>query len=129
MKRVLERVKMKQKSTLKVTKFCVPSAHPISLLLIHHVAASSPGLEGELRFASGQPLWCFQHCISEGKGPCVAVFLPDSRSGCLVTEEKVAQSRPTHCDPTGCRVHGILQTKILEWVAFPFFKGSSQTRD
>ena len=26
-------------------------------------------------------------------------------------------------------VHGILQARILEWVAFPFFKGSSQTRD
>ena len=26
-------------------------------------------------------------------------------------------------------VHGILQAKILEWVAFPFSKGSSQPRD
>ena len=26
-------------------------------------------------------------------------------------------------------VHGILQARILEWVAFPFSKGSSQTRD
>ena len=26
-------------------------------------------------------------------------------------------------------VHGILQAKILEWVAFPFSRGSSQTRD
>ena len=25
--------------------------------------------------------------------------------------------------------HGILQARILEWVAFPFSKGSSQTRD
>ena len=27
------------------------------------------------------------------------------------------------------RVHGILQARILEWVAFPFFRGSSQPRD
>ena len=27
------------------------------------------------------------------------------------------------------RPHGILQARILEWVAFPFFKGSSQPRD
>ena len=27
------------------------------------------------------------------------------------------------------RVHGILQAKILEWVAFPFSRGSSQPRD
>ena len=26
-------------------------------------------------------------------------------------------------------VHGILQARILEWVAFPFFRGSSQPRD
>ena len=26
-------------------------------------------------------------------------------------------------------VHEILQTRILEWVAFPFFRGSSQSRD
>ena len=33
---------------------------------------------------------------------------------------KVAQSWPTLCDPTDCTVHGILQARILEWVAFPF---------
>jgi len=26
-------------------------------------------------------------------------------------------------------VHGILQARILEWVAIPFFRGSSQPRD
>ena len=35
----------------------------------------------------------------------------------------------TLCDPMGCIVHGILQARILEWVAFPFFRGSSQPRD
>ena len=30
---------------------------------------------------------------------------------------------------TDYRVHGILQARILEWVAVPFFKGSSQPRD
>ena len=28
-----------------------------------------------------------------------------------------------------CVVHGILQARILEWVAFPFSRGSSQPRD
>ena len=31
-----------------------------------------------------------------------------------------AQSCPTLCDPMGYTVHGILQARILEWVAFPF---------
>ena len=33
---------------------------------------------------------------------------------------KVTQSRPTLCDPVDYTVHGILQARILEWVAFPF---------
>ena len=42
----------------------------------------------------------------------------------------VAQSCPTLCDPTDCSppgssVHGILQARILEWVAIPFSRGSS----
>ena len=42
---------------------------------------------------------------------------------------KVSQSCPTLCDPMDCIVHGILQARILEWVAFPFSRGSSQPRD
>ena len=33
---------------------------------------------------------------------------------------KVTQPRPTLCDPMDYTVHGILQARILEWVAFPF---------
>ena len=36
---------------------------------------------------------------------------------------------PTLCDPIDYRVHGILQARILEWVAFPSSRGSSQPRD
>ena len=39
---------------------------------------------------------------------------------------KVAQSCPTLCDPMDYTVHGILQARLLEWVAFPFSRGSSQ---
>ena len=42
---------------------------------------------------------------------------------------KVAQSRSILCDPMDYTVHGILQARILELVAFPFFRDSSQTRD
>ena len=35
----------------------------------------------------------------------------------------------TLCDPMDYTVHGILQARILEWVAFPFSMGSSQPRD
>ena len=42
----------------------------------------------------------------------------------------VSQSCPTLCysmdySPPGSSVHGILQARILEWVAIPFSRGSS----
>ena len=42
---------------------------------------------------------------------------------------KVTQLCPTLCDPVDYTVHGILQTRILGWVAFLFSRGSSQPRD
>ena len=44
-------------------------------------------------------------------------------------EVKVAQSSLTLCNPMDYTVHGILQAIILEWVAVPFSRGSSQLRD
>ena len=32
-------------------------------------------------------------------------------------------------DPMDYTVHGIFQARILEWVAFPYSRGSSQSRD
>ena len=50
------------------------------------------------------------------------------------SESEVAQLCPTLCDsvdcsPPGSSVHGILQARILEWVAISFARGSSQPRD
>ena len=44
---------------------------------------------------------------------------------------KVTQSCLTLCDPMDYTVHGILQARILEWVAVavPFSRGFSQPRD
>ena len=47
---------------------------------------------------------------------------------------EVAQLSPTLCDPMDCSppgssVHGILQARILEWVAISFSRGSSWPRD
>ena len=48
-------------------------------------------------------------------------------------ESEVAQSCPTLCNPMdysppGSSVHGILQARILEWVAISFSRGSSEPR-
>ena len=42
---------------------------------------------------------------------------------------KVVHMCSTFCDPMDYIVHGILQARILEWVAFLFSRGSSQPRD
>ena len=55
--------------------------------------------------------------------------LPAELSGKPKVKLKVAQSCLTLCNPLDCIVHGILQARTLEWVAFPFFRGSSQPRD
>ena len=49
-------------------------------------------------------------------------------------KSEVAQSCPTLCNPQDCSpsgssVHGILQARILEWVAILFSMGSSWPRD
>ena len=42
---------------------------------------------------------------------------------------KVAQLCPTLCNPMAYTVHGLLQATVLEWIAYPFSRGSSQPRD
>ena len=53
----------------------------------------------------------------------------NSFSGRPVCKVKVTQSCPTLCNRIDYTVHGILQARILEWLAFPFSKGSSQPKD
>ena len=51
---------------------------------------------------------------------------------CMKSESEVAQSCLTLCDPMdlpGSSVHGILQARILEWVAISFSRRSSRPRD
>ena len=53
---------------------------------------------------------------------------------CVVAVVLVAQSCPTLCDPMDCgppgsSAHGILQARILEWIAMPSSRGFSQHRD
>ena len=52
--------------------------------------------------------------------------------GCV--HAQLLQSCPTLCNPMDCSlpgpsVHGILQARILEWVAMPSSRGSSQPKD
>ena len=57
--------------------------------------------------------------------------ISSSRAKCVFpyVTVKVTQSCQTRCDPMDYTVHGILQARILEWIAFPISRGSSQPRD
>ena len=46
----------------------------------------------------------------------------------LVTRSCPTFCNPVYCSPPGSSVHGILQARILEWVAMSFSRGSSQPR-
>ena len=47
----------------------------------------------------------------------------------LVAQLCLTLCDPMVCSPPGSSVHGILQARILEWVAIPFSRGSSQSRN
>ena len=55
-------------------------------------------------------------------------------NGAAAAVAKSLQSRPARCSPMECSlpgscVHGILQTRILEWVAISFSRKSSRPRN
>ena len=63
-----------------------------------------------------------------------SVFIPISKKVKVKSENEVAQSCLTLCDPMDCSlpglsVHGVFQARILEWVAISFSRGSSPPRD
>ena len=80
---------------------------------------SSPGLD------MGQKLAC--------PHPCPTSYNTLGREQYLVHAKSLPSCRtlcdPKDCSPPGSSVHGILQARILHWVAIPFSRGSSQTRD
>ena len=49
--------------------------------------------------------------------------------GVLVAQSFPTLCNPMDCSPPGSSVHGILQARILEWVAILFSRGSSRRRD
>ena len=55
--------------------------------------------------------------------PRPACFPPVKVAVCLTLCNPMDYSLP------GSSVHGVLQARILEWLAVPFSKGSSQPRD
>ena len=66
---------------------------------------------------------------------CIADSLPSEPQGKPASAcAKLLRSSLTACNtmdysPPGSSVHGILQSRMLEWVGVPFSRGSSRARD
>ena len=106
----------------------------------------SPHNPYSLRMTPSLPVTSIITYILKSLNSVVTTCLPNSRhiSNCLLDtiEEyitrclylgclkvKVTQLCLTLCDPMNYTVHRILQVRILEWVASPFSRVSSQPRD
>ena len=66
--------------------------------------------------------------ITSSESPSRSTFskVGSSWSFSIRSKVKVIQLCPALCSPVDYIVHGILQARILEWVAFPISRGSSQ---
>ena len=85
-----------------------------------HVLKTKPG-SPEAPASSEQCLWSPKSFIRSPSSSCV--LCAKSLQSCLTL------CIPMDCSLPGSSVHGILQARILEWVAVPSSRGSSRPRD
>ena len=83
-------------------------------------------------------VWSQDHQHHLGQGACqkcsISNPIPDLMNQwvnewVLVTQLCLTLCCPMNCNPPGSSTHGILQARILEWVAISFFRESSRSRD
>ena len=68
--------------------------------------------------------------IEKSRGKvAVRSVLKSTPGSVIVTQSCCALRDPMDCSPPGSSVCGIFQARILEWVAMPFPRGSSQSKD
>ena len=68
-------------------------------------------------------------CIVACQAPLSMGFSRQENWSKLVAQWCVTLCNPMDCSLSGSSVHGILQARILEWVAIPFSRGTSRLRD
>ena len=134
----------------------ITAQHRAQTWTVHHEKQSKSSVMAKTQYPNRQKsTWCVQgqmHTFPAlWKGTSTTAYtnqtpyltniflLFATYSTCLInkaayTHAKSLQSCPTLCDPMDCSlpgssVHGILQARILEWVAMPSSRGSSQPRD
>ena len=89
-------------------------------------AGMSKDLLGSIQFPPPTP------GFSGGLTPCCSPAHESTTTvyACMLSHfHRVQLCDPMDCSPPGTSVHGILQERILEWVAMSHSRGSSQPRD
>ena len=71
----------------------------------------------------------YQGCWQSRTVACKFVAKETKIGKVLVAQSPPTVCNPVDCSPPGSSVHGILQARILERVAFPFSRGSSRPTD
>ena len=79
--------------------------------------------------SSNKTCWSYSLLYSQ----CLGKVLAHSKDS-MKWRSEVAQLCPTLCDPIDCSlpgfsIHGIVQARVLEWVAISFSRGSSWHRN
>ena len=112
-----------------LTQHGVPSS---SCFFVPQPPSNQPSLSGVPILLS--PEWYLEPkvwVVSALSAPGLLLTPGPLRGGSrLVSQSRLTLCDPMDCSPPGSSVHGISQTRTLEWVAISFFsRGSSRTRD
>ena len=76
----------------------------------------------------GKTICIYYLYIWEAYSVCVCVYIYIYTIVCLIAQSCLTLCCPLDCSLPDSSVHGILQTRILEWGAISFSRGSSQHR-
>ena len=98
----------------------VPACASSSLAFLMMYSAFKLKKQGDNMHPWRTPFSIWNQCV----GPCLVLTVASWPAYRFLRRQvkwvKITQPCPTLCDPMGYRVHGILQARILEWVAFSF---------
>ena len=88
----------------------------------------------DLSFLAGSKLFTYissftPHNHAMRIGTIIPFYSRENLCVCVFSCSAVPHCNPMDCSPPGSPVHGILQARILEWVAILFSRGSSPNRD
>ena len=98
----------------------------IHMLIIYSFSVLLHGNTRMKEIQQRSPLWGGE---TEGSNMHDKGFFEKYSYCVLVTQLCPTLCDALNCSPPGSSVHGILQARILEWVAIPFSRGSSWPRD